>query len=220
MNNFTARLGVKALVLSTGILAALAVSAIAISDPFTNSKTVQATVATPSVPAAVQRTTATDQRLVDAFAIFRRSRDASDALPARIAGRFDSDAFGSAPALSRRAAAVGASATIFAVPARDRVCMVILEADGQSTSTCQPIASAVNRGMIITAYCTDPKAPSTVGIFGLAPDGATSVDLQSAGRTIAQAPVHANAFEAQSSGADSIAIGNSTQKVEGGPGSC
>jgi hypothetical protein len=124
--------------------------------------------------AGVPQITEIEPAASEAMSVFERARGSADALRADLAAKMDSHAdFGMNPGLSR--VSIGnATNSLYAVPARGRVCAVLTVGEGANV-TCPPTADIAGGQ---AAPATVVLATGDIAVYGLVPDGVDSVSVQ------------------------------------------
>jgi len=138
---------------------------------------------------------------VATFAVLRRSRAATDALPAAmlapgLTGGRDVETFGTNVNLARRATGLTAGAA-WIIPGATGMCLAAeagTAADAPSGASCGDSAIAESGRMYVEAH--GPAAASADFVAGLVPDGVDAVTITLANGTSERVAVHDNVYTA------------------------
>jgi hypothetical protein len=138
---------------------------------------------------AVQVTTI-EAEAQEAMAVLDTPRTSSDAMPAEVAESIDEDAqFGIDPDLSRESIAT-LSNSLYVVPGNDHVCASLTLGDGANISCLE--TSDVAAG--VAGPTTVSLPAGVIGIYGVVPDGVTSVTVETGVSSSSSVAVEDNAY--------------------------
>lgn len=129
--------------------------------------------------------------LAAGFGVLRRAAGADDALPPRPAGLVSSglgSSLGANADLARLALRRRDGLDVYAIPARGWLCA----ADNEGHGTCNRSAEALTGRVLGTAALE----PGTVRVWGLVPDGPTTLEVLHVDGSIDTTPVRGNAYAA------------------------
>lgn len=193
------RIGVLSLVFAVGLGTAAAAESGALSVPAQTGTTQTSTTPTSTTqtsgadnaPARPARSREIGPTQGARLKVLRRARHDSDVLPAHASDRILRDpTAGLNPALSRHAVTTTSGEQYYLVPGTGAVCLYDQAAGGGCVSDAD-----ANAGRLLGADLCAPNLRSgDVRVYGLVPDGVTSVHVNLADGTHADAPVIDNVF--------------------------
>jgi hypothetical protein len=138
----------------------------------------------------VAQVTSIDPEARDAMAMLDSTRTATDALPAAVARPLDENAdFGMNPDLSRLAIG-NATRSVYVIPADGHVCAAL--ASGDSTNLSCPETAQVADGT--SGATTVTVDGGSIAIYGIVPDGVSTVTVKTGTSTSTAVGVDHNAY--------------------------
>jgi len=134
--------------------------------------------------------TTIEEAAQDAMAVLETTRTSSDALPTEVAASMDENAkFGMNPDLSRESIET-LSSSVYIIPADDHVCTSLTVGDGANISCLE--TSDVAAGEAGPATVTLPAGG--IAIYGIVPDGVSSVTVETGTSTSTPVYTEDNAY--------------------------